>query len=356
MLNTANYYNFEEYPKNFYFCLQIKINLKMAGVYWREAASLILVGRSHLISRPLQHQMKAKPNIEQDYNILTLQRSSKSSFMPDAVVFPGGAFEKADHDPKWINLFENNGYPLDELTKLLRFDGPKIDFYSNRKEGNILPELAFRICALRETFEESGLLLAIPSVFNLFDWSVWLTPTYYGGLKRRFNTIFYTAFTDSQIPFSEHDEKEIQKLKIDGINNILKLYFEDKILLMPPQIYEFSRFVKFTKFQDFHKFCKEKSSEGLRTMLPVSLKCADGDLHLLPGDELYPKVPNYYKDPELKVDQTLEQLNGGADRLLHRVLLDGVKFKEMFIRNMDSENGNILFPYSSEDLKKLILD
>ncbi|KAB7496747.1 Nucleoside diphosphate-linked moiety X motif 19 [Armadillidium nasatum] len=237
---------------------KIKINLKMAGVYWREAASLILIGRSHLISRPLQHQMKGKPNIEQDYNILTLQRSSKSSFMPDAVVFPGGNFEKADHDPKWINLFENNGYPLHELTKLLRFDGPKIDFYSNMKEKNILPELAFRICALRETFEESGLLLAnknketgggfvsifpldqkdtekwrsavynnplefinlfkyinaVPSIFNLFDWSVWLTPTTYEGMKRRFNTIFYTAFTDSQIPFSEHDEKEIQKLKV----------------------------------------------------------------------------------------------------------------------------------------------
>ncbi|KAB7496744.1 hypothetical protein Anas_01070, partial [Armadillidium nasatum] len=143
---------------------------------------------------------------------------------------------------------------------------------------------------------------------------------------------------------------------IDETNNILKLFFEKKILLMPPQIYEFSRFAKFTKFQDFHKFCKEKSSEGFRTMFPVGLKCADEHFHLLPGDELYPKAPNYYKDPELKVDQTMDQLNDGADRSLHRVVLDGLKFKELFIRNMDSENGNILFPFSSEDLKKLILD
>lgn len=42
----------------------------------------------------------------------------------------------------------------------VRYNGSRIDFYSSVKEENVLPELAFRVCALRETFEESGLLLA----------------------------------------------------------------------------------------------------------------------------------------------------------------------------------------------------
>jgi nucleoside diphosphate-linked moiety X motif protein 19 len=69
-----------------------------------------------------------------DYKLLFVKRSSKSSFMPNAFVWPGGVCDKSDEQRRWPSL---------SRSRVTRFSD--------------------KICALRELFEETGLLLATES-------------------------------------------------------------------------------------------------------------------------------------------------------------------------------------------------
>lgn len=68
--------------------------------------------------------------------VFMLERHLKSDFAGGAYVFPGGTVDDRDRDPA-----------LAEATDGYRDDGRN-------------PELSFYVCAIRETFEEAGVLLA----------------------------------------------------------------------------------------------------------------------------------------------------------------------------------------------------
>lgn len=74
--------------------------------------------------------------------VLLLLRSHRSVFVPGAHVFPGGAVEAADADP----------HPL--------APGSPDDVTASARLGLDEGGLAFWVAAIRETYEESGLLLA----------------------------------------------------------------------------------------------------------------------------------------------------------------------------------------------------
>jgi 8-oxo-dGTP pyrophosphatase MutT (NUDIX family) len=82
----------------------------------------------------------------QAFEVLMAQRNSKSAFVPSAYVFPGGRVDKSDY-ARDMEIFYNS---RDLLKVLAALDG-----VSN-------PEIAFGIpvAAIRETFEEVGLLMA----------------------------------------------------------------------------------------------------------------------------------------------------------------------------------------------------
>lgn len=107
---------------------------------WRQAASLILAAKS--------------PFNTANFQILCLKRSSKSGFMPNSYVFPGGNLSDADRSVEWRKIFEK--YPqVGHLAA--RENTPPI---LRDTDAELLPNyLAFRICAIRETFEECGVLL-----------------------------------------------------------------------------------------------------------------------------------------------------------------------------------------------------
>ena len=71
--------------------------------------------------------------------VFLLRRSQRSSFMPNAMVFPGGRVDEADADDLWHDLVVHPA-----LVKGI--DSP--------------PQLAHYVAAARETFEEAGVLLA----------------------------------------------------------------------------------------------------------------------------------------------------------------------------------------------------
>lgn len=218
----------------------------MSGL-WRESASLILVAKTTF--GPFR--------IHADYNykLLMLKRSSKTNFMPGTYVFPGGVIEKADGSKNWLNLFEKFGFKSHTFEKL----NPKETrppIFNNNDPNQIPKFLSLRISAIRETFEESGILLCrsykvnykeriarwatsigggemknwqakvhanpeeflklcnefeiYPDVWALKEWSNWLTPPKF---EKRFDTIFFFA-AFHQTPAVHAEKKEIQHFEV----------------------------------------------------------------------------------------------------------------------------------------------
>eukprot|EP01062_Namystynia_karyoxenos_P056252 TRINITY_DN47220_c0_g1_i1.p2 TRINITY_DN47220_c0_g1~~TRINITY_DN47220_c0_g1_i1.p2 ORF type:complete len:358 (+),score=114.98 TRINITY_DN47220_c0_g1_i1:83-1075(+) len=99
---------------------------------WRLSASVVVA--AHSADVPPSPQKFRLPQTSCDYRICMVRRNAKASFMPDALVFPGGAVDSAD---------------AAVAAELLAGGGG--------------PDAAIRLAAVRETFEESGVLLAQPS-------------------------------------------------------------------------------------------------------------------------------------------------------------------------------------------------
>lgn len=129
------------------------------------------------------------------FEVLMMRRSSGVTF-PSAMVFPGGVVEADDSDEKW-------------MSRLLGADGLDPE------------ERGYRVAALRETWEEAGLLLAHdgPAVDDFTDatfdlsrlhhFAHWLTPTH---LPKRFDTRFYltTATRDQVASFDGNETVSVE--------------------------------------------------------------------------------------------------------------------------------------------------
>jgi 8-oxo-dGTP pyrophosphatase MutT (NUDIX family) len=85
----------------------------------------------------------AEPGVE----VLLLERRADSGFVPGAFVFPGGALDAGDHDPELVGWC----------------DGPD-DGVASRELGLRSGGFAYRVAAVREAFEEAGILLAADGV------------------------------------------------------------------------------------------------------------------------------------------------------------------------------------------------
>ena len=236
--------------------------------FWREASSLILALRpcvadcSTKLSSCLSHVT--------DYKILMLRRSAQSSFMPSKLVFPGGTVHVTDHSGDWCALFEKvMGRSLTDESCQPSSTAASHFSHNLLHNWSLPPDVAYRICAIRETFEESGLLLAtnrdlaassrepfivssseheltkvaedwrqkvkqkpehflqmckdldvVPNIWALYAWRNWLTPVFRKvsepqAKPKRFNTMFYTCCVDcSGIPHTSADEVETTQAEV----------------------------------------------------------------------------------------------------------------------------------------------
>jgi len=182
--------------------------MRVAAVDIRDAATVLLVS-----DRP-------------DLHVLMLERTSRAVFSPGATVFPGGAVDAADRDAR------SHARVVDLA-----------DAEASAEHGLLGDGLAFRIAAVRECFEEAGILLAhdaetgaavhhddalaaarvllndgtlsfvellerrelVIEARQLRLFSHWLTPM---GAPRRYNTWFFVA----PAPDGEdgvHDDREL---------------------------------------------------------------------------------------------------------------------------------------------------
>ncbi len=193
--------------------------------------------------------------------------------MPNAYVFPGGMVDSSDFSSEWLDIFESftnsPSFGLRSVKQSLE-TRPPIFATDRLKLGSPIPgEVAFRICALRETFEESGVLLVVPkkeessllksiedrhvpglpikandlcineltkwralvnqdpfnfirmcrelevlpNIWALHEWSNWLTPTGRNG-ERRYDTAFFICCLQ-ETPHTLQDEKEIVHFQVN---------------------------------------------------------------------------------------------------------------------------------------------
>ena len=249
---------------------------------WKEAATLIIASKTKPklvlpelvknVSKPLSDVSK-KVLEQTDYKLLVLKRSSKSKFMPNSYVFPGGLLSDTDHSEKWASIY-SNALGLKLGSKLtpdnLGISGvhskKPAAMYNMNYVSPIPNEAIFRICAIRETFEESGMLLCldeqdlqssrtsgvihknlpadkqkllpelrkevnsddtkfiqicqdlgvVPDIWSLVEYSNWLTPT---NLKspsgRRYDTAFFLSFISEEIGY-EQDHREVTDAQVNS--------------------------------------------------------------------------------------------------------------------------------------------
>ena len=291
----------------------------------------------------LYHFLNVSPGEERlrdyfDYQTLMLKRSSRSKFMPNAYVFPGGVLAESDCSAAWVELFQSLGYNEDDLEALVLkdVDRPFLMSKAEVTEG-VARDLALRLTAIRETFEESGVLLyrgagqsgafsdpahtqwlavmrekvqrepgallsvyqhlgVVPDLWALKEWADWLTPT---DLKekgnRRFDTIFYWAQLES-LPASREDQQEVTALQWGEPALFLHQFYQSHLWLAPPQVYELGKLLTFPRQTSVGEYCQGREAAGLSTWLPVRAECSDGVVSLLPGDLLYPASPVYQTD------------------------------------------------------------
>ena len=169
------------------------------------------------------------------------KRSPAIAFAPDHYVFPGGTFDfNGDDSIEWLNYFHSFGVMNEDLEKL------SLQHLSNRPSplmtnaGNIKRDISLRITAIREAFEEVGILLClnrkelrgkskstgtlnhdfdrlhwqkkvhnngkeflnlckcldvIPDLWSLYEWSIWRSPP---AARKKYDTVIYMVALEEQ--------------------------------------------------------------------------------------------------------------------------------------------------------------
>jgi 8-oxo-dGTP pyrophosphatase MutT (NUDIX family) len=188
--------------------------------------------------------------------VLMLRRHSQSAVLGGAHVFPGGKLDPQDFklDPAWLDQ------PAGELQATLA--EPNLDTATAS---------ALYLAALRETFEECGLLLGAaeyspqnspgtdPTDFAsllafkvgliptkaLRPWSRWITPRVPSVTNKRFDTRFFVAQAPAQ-QAARHDEHETTESIWWRPGQALQQYWDLAIELAPPQIMSLSHLSHFS--------------------------------------------------------------------------------------------------------------
>ncbi|VVC29167.1 Hypothetical protein CINCED_3A009736 [Cinara cedri] len=332
--------------------------------FWREASSVILLTKSSNVKN-------MKTVCWDSFKILCIKRSEINSFLPNYIVFPGGTTEKSDSSLEWTNIIPD--YMNSNLNiNIIGYNGnPAIKFVSDNEPGSIPKYLSLRVTAIRETFEECGILLCkqinheiaensgkanhleidsidkwrklvrknainfidlcnqnncYPDVGALHLWSNWLTPSI---LKTKFDTKFFIAFIDTPVNASP-DGIETSQMSWSTPDEILSRFIVGIEKLVTPQFYELLRLKQFISIKELTNFARERSIEGCEQVLPRVIATKDGYLTLLPGDGIF----NYF-EKQMEIQYELDKpMNYFNSRVMHRLHhTDEYLPKKLIIKN-----------------------
>ena len=215
-----------------------------------------------------------------------VKRSSKTRFMPHAHVFPGGRVD-----------------PGDALV-------PMLGGAEDRERMDVAEAAAYQAAAIRETYEESGILLADGEVCassrsalqehreslasvaarlgwtlkadRLVYWSWWITPEVE---PRRYDTRFFVAAVDAST-VGEHDNAETVESAWWKPLDALKRFEEGEILLAPPTARTLQELLEYTTTEEALQAGRQRRTPQIEPRLHMG---DDGVLVVvLPGDPEFP--------------------------------------------------------------------
>ncbi|WP_372827924.1 NUDIX hydrolase [Polaromonas sp.] len=229
--------------------------------------------------------------------VFLMKRHGLSDVLGGAYVFPGGKVDPADA----------------ELDMAAHLDQPLPALHAGLNETDISDSTAaaLHVAALREAFEESGVLFAqgptatAPAAqaaallrqgltFNqmlaqlalrlqtrsILPWSRWITPVRPSVMNKRFDTRFFVAAVpDGQI--ARHDDFETTESIWLSPRAALQQYWAGQIELAPPQIMSLAHLARHT-----HVDSALAAARGRRPPLiqPESFDDEDGRVICYPGD------------------------------------------------------------------------
>jgi 8-oxo-dGTP pyrophosphatase MutT (NUDIX family) len=250
----------------------------------RPAASLVLL-------RDTSHGLE----------VLLLQRPAEDRVLAGAHVFPGG---KVDADDS-----------LDEL--LARVDASPQTLHARLGEPDLdaRDAAALFVAAIRETFEETGVLLArgtsqamseraramrregqdFGQVLRALDvrldpsvmqpWSRWVTPKVASAMRKRFDTRFFVAGLPAGQTV-EHDPREAVAASLVLPRPALQRYWDRSIDFAPPQVMTLAHLSRFASVADALAHGQTRTPP---TIHPFSIDTPAGRVICYPGDPQHPE-------------------------------------------------------------------
>ena len=202
---------------------------------------------------------------EQGLEVFMVRRHSASDVLGGAYVFPGGKVDELDASPDLAALLDQ---PSEQLRKLL-----------NEPDLTVSAAAALYVAAMREAFEECGILfagrtdaswatatdklalqaapfgLALAAAglslrtLDMQPWSRWITPLIPSVSTKRFDTRFFVA----QLPPDQvalHDNLEATESAWLTPRSALHQYWAGEMALAPPQIMSLSHLSRYRNAQE----------------------------------------------------------------------------------------------------------
>ena len=256
-----------------------------------------------------------RSGISDVWEIFLARRHQKQAFMAGAYVFPGGQLEETDSDPQLENyiktadlfdpcrLLQDNNLPKEKARGLFitairetfeeagillggKTTGNFVSFYNQevlKRFNDYRPDLNASQITLAEIAQKEKILL-FPD--TLIPYAHWITPEFE---KMRFNTRFFLAqLPPCQTPVA--DTVELTESLWVTPQKALEMQRERKILLMPPTLKTIEELSAFKDIEELFSATKKK------IIYPILPQLAGNSLKL-PHDpeysiEAYKRPPN----------------------------------------------------------------
>ncbi len=241
--------------------------------------------------------------------VFMVRRHGESDVLGGAYVFPGG---KVDADDAHPDLLARVGVPVERLHAEL-----------GEPELPAATAASMYVAALRETFEEAGLLLGAGprpvdaeraralardglsfaeilarmdtglAVARMVPWSRWITPVIPSVQAKRFDTRFFAVEVDPDA-VARHDERETTDSVWLSPRQALERYWAREISLAPPQIMSLAHLSRHDRVADALREARGRTPPLIQ---PEPFDLEGFRVVAYPGDPRHPTVARAIPGP-----------------------------------------------------------
>lgn len=251
----------------------------------------------------------------QGMEVFLLKRHGLSDVLGGAYVFPGGKVDSSDAD------LDQDAH-LDQSPQALQTG-------LNEQDIDPITAVSLYVAAIREAFEESGILFAQGAApdhseqanallregmsfdavleklglrlqtSSVLPWSRWITPKRPSVMNKRFDTRFFVSAVPAN-QFARHDNHETTESAWLSPRSALEQYWQGQIELAPPQIMSLVQLARHARVQDVLQAARNRPPPLIE---PERFDLDGVSVICYPGDERH---------------SVREQALPGPTRLIHR--------------------------------------